>query len=59
MDLGLISDSLSILSFFGIGVILAIFYASGKDWISIKVLITWVSGPAMISVTGLMNLVGN
>ena len=58
MDVGLISDSLAILSFFDIGVILAIFHGSGKDEISIKVLIIWVSGPAMISVTGLMNLIG-
>ena len=52
------SDSLAILSLFGIGVILAIFHASGKEEISIKVLIIWVSGPAMISVTGFMNLIG-
>ena len=52
------SASLAILSFFGIGVILAIFHASKKDEISIKALIIWVSGPAMISVTGLMNLIG-
>ena len=58
MDMGLISDLLAILSFFGIGVILAIFHTSGKDEISIKALIIWVSGPAMISVTGLMNLIG-
>ena len=30
MDMGLTSDSLAILSFFGIGVILAIFHTSGK-----------------------------
>ena len=56
MDMGLISDSLAMLSFFGIGVILAIFHASGKDEISIKVLIIRVSGPAIISVSSLMNL---
>ena len=58
MDMGLISDSVAILSFFGIGVILAIFHTSGKDEISIKVLIIWISGPAMIAVTGLTNLIG-
>ena len=46
MDMGLISDSVAILSFFDIGVILAIFHTSGKDEISIKVLLIWVSGPA-------------
>ena len=58
MDMGLISDSLAMLSFFGIGVNLAIFHASGKNASSIKVIIICVSGPGMISATSLMNLVG-